>query len=78
MTGDKVGGVTLSMTVESDRLRDALKQRGLTQLEVARRMGITPSQLSRMLGGSRKWKLRHARAFAMATGIPMEREEAAV
>lgn len=78
MTVVKVGVVTLSMTVESDRLQDALRLRGLTQVEVARRMGITPSHLSRMLGGSRKWKVRHARAFAMATGIPMEREEAAV
>jgi len=59
------------MSAERDDLREALKARQLKQVEVARRMGVTPAQLSRLLGGSRAWSLLHARAFAMATGIPL-------
>lgn len=56
-----------------------------TQTEIARRMGVSQAQLSRLLSGERKWTGLMARAFSMATGIPLaivlgepEREEAAV
>lgn len=62
-------------------LKELLKAKGLSQATVARRMGIDPAHLSRLLKGERKWYDRTRRAFSMATGIPMtevlpEREEA--
>ena len=49
-----------------------LAQRGLTQREAARRMGVSESELSRLIGGSRRWRLVNARALAFATGIKLE------
>ena len=62
--------MTQVMPVVTD-LRDKLKKRGHGQNETARRMGVSGAQLSRLLSGQRKWSLLTARAFAMATGIPL-------
>jgi len=64
-------------------LKALLQAKGLTQIEVARRMGISGAQLTRLFKGQRDWTPLTARAFAMATGIPkstvfLEREEAVV
>jgi len=65
------------------RWKALLKAKGLRQSVAARRMGISGAQLTRLLKGDRDWNVIQARAFSMATGIPMtevlpEREEAAV
>jgi transcriptional regulator with XRE-family HTH domain len=52
-----------------------LRERRLSQAEVARRMGVSAAHLSRLLttdpAQQRGWPLRIRRAFAQATGIPM-------
>ena len=64
--------VTPAVTPAVRDLRDELKTRGYhNQAEIARRMGISGAQLSRLLSGQRKWSLLTARAFSMATGIPL-------
>ncbi len=62
--------MTQVMTASID-LREELKRRGRGQNETARRMGVSGAQLSRLLSGQRKWSRLTARAFSMATGIPL-------
>jgi transcriptional regulator with XRE-family HTH domain len=52
-------------------LKAQLVARGMTQMEVAARMGITFVTLSRLLNGHAKWTRYHARGFSFATGIPL-------
>lgn len=52
-------------------LKAELGRRELLQQDVAARMGISGAQLSRLFSGQRKWSLLTARAFSMATGIPL-------
>lgn len=68
------------MVTDEERLKALLRDKGLKQASVARRMGISGAQLTRLFKGQRNWNVLTARAFAMATGIPMTelpwREEA--
>lgn len=64
-------------------LKAELVRMELTQREVASRMGIGHTYLSKLINGREPWGRQSARSFAMATGIPLEafyaeREEAAV
>lgn len=55
----------------SGDLNQLLADKGLSQRVVAQRMGIAQQHLSRMITGKRVFHLRHARAFSMATAIPL-------
>ena len=66
--------LTLSMTpaITHPDMKSLLRDRGLTQAQVARRMGISPALLSRLFSGEREWSMLTLRAFAQATRIPMK------
>lgn len=60
-----------AVTPPETDLHHELDKRGLTQIGVARRMGVSGAQVSRLLSGEWRWSLLMARAFAIATGIPL-------
>ena len=62
--------MAMSVTVASP-MRALLRKNHITAREVAHRMGMSESGLSRLLNGSRPWRLRHLRAMSLVTGIPM-------
>ena len=62
--------------VTHPNIKSLLRARGLSQAEVARRMGISQAQLSRLLTDDpakrRDWTILTLRAFAQATRIPLK------
>ena len=50
-------------------LRTAIRLLGLTNREVERRLGMTPSYLGRIFGGSIELKVEHVLAIARAMGL---------
>ena len=62
----------------AENIKTMIREAGLTQSEVARRMGISDAQLSRLISGHRKWYGRTKRAFSLATGISGERLQKAM
>lgn len=52
--------------------RAALKERGLTQNELERRIGVQPGTASRWSSGDRSPSLRHALAIQQELGVPPE------
>jgi transcriptional regulator with XRE-family HTH domain len=50
-------------------LRTAMRMLGLTNREVERRLGYTPSYLSRLFGGAIELKVEHVMAIARAMGL---------
>jgi len=57
--------------VPREGLRRELQRRGLTQREVARRMGVTEGHLSYLLAGKRPMSPRMGRLLSWATGISL-------
>lgn len=58
-------------TVTRTNLKAELARRELTQRDVARRMGITHTYLSKLVNGKQEWTRPLALAFASVTGIPL-------
>lgn len=56
----------------SEWLHNQLKEHGWTQAELARRSGISPSQITRVLSGSRGLGEQSVRAIADAFKLPPE------
>jgi len=52
-------------------LRAELRRRGLTQREVARRMGVHEAHVSYLLAGKRPMSPRMGRLLSWATGISL-------
>ena len=50
-------------------LRTAIRLLGLTNREIERRLGMTPSYLGRIFGGSIELKVEHVLAIARAMGL---------
>lgn len=50
-------------------LRTAMRLLGLSNREVERRMGLSPSYLSRLFGGTIELKMEHVLAIAKAIGL---------
>jgi len=50
-------------------LRTAMRMLGLTNREVERRLGYTPSYLSRLFGGAIELKVEHVVSIARAMGL---------
>ena len=50
-------------------LREALKKSGLKQVEVARRMGVSPPVVSRLLNKPNNVELKTLVSFALACGM---------
>ncbi len=50
-------------------LRTAIRLLGLTNREVERRLGMTPSYLGRLFGGSIELKVEHVLAISRAMGL---------
>jgi transcriptional regulator with XRE-family HTH domain len=46
---------------------------GITQAELARRVGITPVELNRFIQGKREPRVKNLRKIAKATGISIEK-----
>lgn len=53
------------------RIRQVLKQRGMTQSELAERVGVNPSVISRVLSHPEKAKVETLRSYAEALGIAL-------
>ena len=53
-------------------LKAELSRLGLTQREVATKMGIEHTYLSKLVNGRAPFTRLVGRSFAMATGIPLE------
>jgi addiction module HigA family antidote len=53
----------------SEVLREWLQERGLTQVEVARRMGVAPPEMSKLVNGHDRITPRQALALERACGI---------
>ena len=50
-------------------LRTAIRLLGLTNREIERRLGLTPSYLGRLFGGSIELKMEHVLAISRAMGL---------
>jgi transcriptional regulator with XRE-family HTH domain len=50
-------------------LRTAIRLLGLTNREIERRLGLTPSYLGRLFGGSIELKVEHVLAISRAIGL---------
>jgi transcriptional regulator with XRE-family HTH domain len=50
-------------------LRTAIRLLGLTNREIERRLGMTPSYLGRLFGGTIELKMEHVLAIARALGL---------
>ena len=55
------------------RLRDARRRAGLTQVQLAERLGQTQSFVSKCERGERRLDIVETRAFCMAIGVPFPR-----
>lgn len=55
------------------RLRDARRRAGLTQVQLAERLGQTQSFVSKCERGERRLDIVETRAFCMAIGVPFSR-----
>jgi transcriptional regulator with XRE-family HTH domain len=53
-------------------LKKILKQRKIKKSELAKEIGISPSELSHILKGRRRLGVDKAIKFSKATGIPVE------
>lgn len=61
-----------SQRVNSHRFTELLKLRGLTQRQVAKGMKLSPSQISLLLSGKRRFTMTDAAEFARIVSIPIE------
>ena len=59
-------------THPGEMIKDELKERGMTQKQLAGLTGIKPSVLSETINGKRSWSLNVAVALEKALGIPAE------
>lgn len=58
---------------QEGRLKALLSERGLKQIQLAVRMGVSPTLVTRLFKGQRSWRPRTKRLFCMAAGISMEK-----
>ena len=59
-------------THPGEMIKDELKERGMTQKQLAGLTGIKPSVLSETINGKRSWSLNVAVALEKALGIPAD------
>lgn len=69
--GNKIKSTSGTMTV-GERIREIRQQAGLTQSELANRMGVTPSHIGQYERGLRKPSNEKIKKFADALNIPFE------
>lgn len=60
------------------RLKALVRERGISQIQLAARMDISPAQVTRLFKGQREWRPRYKRLFCMAAGISMEKLDEAL
>ena len=60
------------MNNDQAHIRDLLRAKGLRFGWVAEQMGISPSMLTRLLAGERRWTPEHRQAIARALDMPEE------
>lgn len=53
------------------KIRKLLRQQGLTQVELADRLGVTPPQVSRLLSGKINFELKTLVSIQQAIGMPI-------
>lgn len=53
-------------------LREQLREMGMTQMELAQRISIQPSQISRIISGERGTSIEVLEAIARAIRVPVE------
>lgn len=54
-----------------EHLKNLLKEKGMTQVELARRAGVTEASVSRYISGQRSPRITQAYRMAWAIGIDM-------
>ena len=52
-------------------IKNALRVRGMSQGELARRLGVTASHISKVIGGTRGFSKRQTLAVSEILGIPL-------
>ena len=57
---------------QAKHIRDLLAQRGMVANDLAFRMGLTKSAVSRKLNGSRPWTLEQMEKAARVIGVPVD------
>lgn len=65
-TRSSVGGV-------ASRVRDAMAERGITGVELAKRLGVTQPYMSRRLTGAVEFRASELESVARALGVPLTR-----
>ena len=57
--------------VATTRVGETLRNRAVTQADVAELLGVTQSTVSRKLSGQSEWRLTELQTLAQAWGIPL-------
>ena len=59
-------------------LKKLVRERGISQMQLAVRMDISAAQVTRLFKGSREWRPRYKKLFCMASGVSMKKLNEAI
>ena len=67
----KKTGISLDLIIHpGETIADVLEERGLTQVELAARTGVTPAYISNVISGKKNISANFAMSLEYALGVP--------